>query len=474
MKINTEIKKLHKETLLILLLWSIVIGASLLWNFQRELERVLQLAEVEAQTNLKKDRAFRLWGVKMGGFYIKVNDKYKPSPFMSHIDERDITTPSGQLLTLYSPAIIMRLLMEAQQELFGIKARITGEQYLNPVNAPDEWERKSLKIVAKTLKDFSEIIQMDGEPVLRYMQPMIMQKDCVKCHAWTGIPVGDLRGATDVAIPLAPFQALEHKARFNLMLSHSALWLLGIGFIGLFSYRKKIYLTELHQQHHELKLQIGKRNLAEQQLRLTSTVFEHTSEAIVITDSDALIVDCNQAFTDITGYDLSEVRGKNPGLCKSGRHDKEFFKTMWQAIQLTGRWSGEIWDKRKSGEIYPKWLSINEVINTEKEVSHYIGVFNDISKIKETEQKLEELAFKDKLTSLPNRQLFYDRLEIELKRAKRKKKSKLALLFIDLDQFKRVNDTLGHQVGDHLLQIVAQRLLDCIRNKDTVARLGGG
>ncbi len=473
MKIRTEIKKLNKEALLTLLLWSAMIGTSLFWNFQKEHERVLQLAEVEALANLKKDRAFRLWGVKLGGLYVKVTDKTQPSPYMQHIDERDVITPSGQMLTLYSPAILMRLLMEAQEKLFGIKARITGELYLNPVNAPDEWERKSLKIVAKTHQDYSEIVELNGQPALRYMRPMLMQDNCMKCHAWTGIKVGELRGATDVAIPLAPFQEMEQNTLKGLIASHGGLWLLGIGFIGFFSYRKKVYLTELHQQQQELQHEVNKRNNAEQQLHLTSTVFEYTSEAIIITDANALIIDCNQAFTDITGYSLAEIKGKNPSFASSEQHDKVFFKDMWSSINQSGRWSGEIWDKRKDGETYPKWLSINEVINAEGDVSHYIGVFNDISQIKETEKKLEELAFKDTLTKLPNRKLFYDRLELELKRTKREENSKLALLFIDLDRFKQVNDTLGHHIGDELLKIIAERLLTCIREKDTAARLGG-
>jgi len=387
MKLTTEINKLKKEALFILVLWTIMIGTSLFWNFQREHERVIQLAEVEAQANLKKDRAFRLWGVNMGGFYVKVNGKTQPSPYMQHIPERDVITASGQMLTLYSPAIIMRLLMEAQEELFGIKARITGEVYLNPVNAPDEWERKGLKIVAKTLTGYSEVTELNGQQVLRSMQPMIMEQACVKCHAWTGIQVGALRGATDVAIPLAPFQALEHKTRLNLMASHSGLWLLGITLISFFLYRKKIYLKELHQQQLELQNEVDKRNKAEQQLHLTSTVFEHTSEAIIITDANALIIDCNQAFSDITGYSLDEIKGKNPRFSSSGHHNNTFFKKMWYSIQHSGRWSGEVWDRRKNGEVYPKWLSINEVLNIEGEVSHYIGVFNDISEHKKTQKK---------------------------------------------------------------------------------------
>ncbi|MCU7940711.1 MAG: EAL domain-containing protein, partial [gamma proteobacterium symbiont of Bathyaustriella thionipta] len=471
----------HKKICTRYLIWSLMIGASLYWNFQREHDRVLQLAEVEARANLKKDRAFRIWGSNIGGLYVKVNPEIQPSPYMQHIPERDVVTPSGQQLTLYSPAIILRLLMDAQEKLYGIKARITGKKFLNPDNAPDEWEQQGLEFIEQTREDYSNITKLNGEPVLRYMKPMLMQEVCLKCHAWTKIKVGDIRGATDVAIPLAPFYAIEEKSRQTLLVSHSTIWLLGVGFLSLFSYRKKAYLNELylqqqalHQVNQSLQHQVDKRNEAEQQLHLTSTVFEHTSEAIIITDADCLIIDCNQAYSDITGYSLAEIKGKNPSFASSGRHNKAFFKAMWQSINQSGRWSGEVWDKRKNGEVYPKWLSINEVINAQGDISHYIGVFNDITDVKETENKLETLAFKDSLTNLPNRQLFYDRLEIELKRARRQENIKLALFFIDLDQFKQVNDTLGHQIGDELLQRVAQRLLTCVREKDTVARLGGG
>ncbi len=230
--------------------------------------------------------------------------------------------------------------------------------------------------------------------------------------------------------------------------------------------------ARLDEVNRSLRHEVDERIKAEDQLRLTSTVFEHTSEAIIITDADALIIDCNQAFVDITGYSLAEIRGKNPRVTSSGRHDLAFFQAMWQSINQLGNWSGEIWDRRKNGEIYPKWLSINAVSDSEGAVSHYIGVFTDISDLKDTERRLEELVFMDALTGLPNRQLFNDRLNQELSHAHRHE-SRVALFFIDLDQFKQVNDTLGHQVGDWLLQEVAKRLQSCVRENDTVARLGG-
>jgi len=244
MKLITEIKQLYKNMLIIIFIWSILILGSIYWNLNKEKNRALQLAEVEAQTNLSKDLAFRLWATKLGGLYVKVTPDTQPSPFMSHITNRDINTSDGRQLTLYNPAIILRLLMETQTELYGIKARITGEKFLNPANAPDQWERKALKIVAKTLKDHSEVTEMDGQPVLRYMQPMIMKEGCLKCHAWTKIKVGDLRGATDVAIPLAPYHALENKSRTVIFISHGFIWLLGSCFIIFFLFRRKELIKE--------------------------------------------------------------------------------------------------------------------------------------------------------------------------------------------------------------------------------------
>jgi len=230
--------------------------------------------------------------------------------------------------------------------------------------------------------------------------------------------------------------------------------------------------NRLELVNDELQYEIIERNKIEEKLRLTSIVFEHTSEAIVITDANSVIIDCNQAYTDVTGYSLQEVIGSKPNITSSGYHDGKFFGKMWLAINTTGSWSGEVWDRRKNGEIYPQWLSINAVLNDLGDVSQYVGVFTDITKRKETEHKLQELAFTDPLTGLANRQLFHDRLSQELKHAARKE-SRVALFFIDLDHFKKINDTLGHHVGDEILKEISHRLEENVRNNDTVSRLGG-
>ncbi len=212
---------------------------------------------------------------------------------------------------------------------------------------------------------------------------------------------------------------------------------------------------------------------AEQQLRITARVFDQAGEAIVITDAKGVVQTTNKAFAAITGYTSEESVGRQVGhLLKSGRHSQDFYAEMWGALLEKGFWQGEIWNRRKNGEIYPEWLTINRVDDSEGRVEHFVSVFSDISDIKNAQRKAEYLAAHDVLTGLPNRTLFHDRLRHALAQARRKKE-RLALMFIDLDNFKDINDTLGHDVGDDLLRQAGNRLQQVMRDVDTVARLGG-
>ncbi len=210
---------------------------------------------------------------------------------------------------------------------------------------------------------------------------------------------------------------------------------------------------------------------AEAELRIAATAFE-SQVAMMVTDADSVILRINSAFTETTGYLAGDVVGKTPRLLHSGKHDEAFYRAMWQSINQSGGWQGEIWDKRKNGEIYPQWLTITAVKNDSGAVTHYISTQFDISQRKQAEEKINELAFFDQLTGLPNRTLLMDRLRQAIT-ASTRSGNFCALLLIDLDNFKTLNDTLGHDTGDQLLKQVAQRLKLCMREGDTVARLGG-
>ncbi|MDH4215933.1 MAG: EAL domain-containing protein, partial [Gallionella sp.] len=211
--------------------------------------------------------------------------------------------------------------------------------------------------------------------------------------------------------------------------------------------------------------------LAEDRLRIAATAFE-THEAILITDANANIIRVNQAFQDITGFASEEVIGKNPRILKSGRHNKAFYEAMWQQLRATDSWTGEIWDKRKGGQIYPKWLTITAVKNKQGETTEYVGIFSDITSRKQAEEDIHYLAFYDSLTKLPNRRLLLDRFNLALSLSARSWNYG-AVLFLDMDKFKTLNDTMGHDYGDLLLIEVAGRIHSCVREVDTVARLGG-
>lgn len=227
---------------------------------------------------------------------------------------------------------------------------------------------------------------------------------------------------------------------------------------------------EIQERNAELSREIEGRRKRDEELRIAGAVFECAAEAIIVTDADNNIVRVNPAFTAITGYTPAEVMGRNPGLLKSGRHSPAFFEEMWAALGQRGHWEGEIWNRHKNGDVRVEWLSISKIDNDKG--SAYLAVFHDITRRKEAEELLRYRASHDALTGLPNRELFDDRLQATFSQARRYRRL-FALLLVDLDRFKDVNDKLGHAAGDQLLVEAARRLVSCVRESDTVARLGG-
>lgn len=219
---------------------------------------------------------------------------------------------------------------------------------------------------------------------------------------------------------------------------------------------------------------ITARKQSEEQLKQAAQVLENSSEAICITSPETIILVVNKVFTQITGFSKEEATGQKVSqLLKSGKHGPSFYKGMWDTLNTSGHWQGEIWNKRKNGEVYPEWLNISMIRDDDSgKVTHYLAIFSDISAHKRNEQRLAYLAHYDNLTGLPNRTLFREKVDRALLHA-RQYQTKIAVLFLDLDRFKYINDTWGHAIGDLLLQDVANRLVECVRKQDTIARLGG-
>ncbi len=260
-----------------------------------------------------------------------------------------------------------------------------------------------------------------------------------------------------IVVTRSPLSALssinyEHYSHYTLLL------LLSFTVLALLSWRS-------------VRIALEKNNLLDR-LSLHATVMENATNGIMITDRDNRIVSINNAFTELTGYTEEEVLGRDPSILSSERHGEAFFADMWFALEERGHWEGELWNRHKNGELYPEWVSITAVVDHNGELSNYIGIFSLLSEQKSTEARLRELANSDPLTGLINRNLFLDRAAQALVSARRNQ-SKTAILFLDLDGFKPVNDSMGHIAGDSVLRDTARRLQDTVRGSDTVARFGG-
>ena len=422
---------------------------------------------------------------------------------------------NGMNMLMLTGAIInpdnRRLLLSKMQQSEGVKelriirGKSVNDQFgkgLPEEQAQDDMDRQVLE-TGKV--QFKRIDVANSPPLLRVVVPFIAQENfrgtnCLSCHK---VEVGSVNGAASVTIDLSKDEATLQEIKNWLWAGHVAIQIfLSIiisWFVRVLIVRhiaepvKKLQIAMAAIQHENdlskradvdeanpdigdmartFNALVGNLEQATERLELFGKMFHGSGEAILITDARKNIVAVNPAFTAITGYAADEVIGKDPNVLSSGKQTPDFYQTMWACINEAGQWQGEIWNRRKSGEVYPEWLSIGVVKNHKGEVINYISLFSDITERKATEQKIEFLAHYDSLTRLPNRALFADRLKLALVSAGRNEK-KVGLLFLDLDKFKSINDTLGHLAGDLLLQSVALRLKSCVRESDTACRQGG-
>lgn len=262
---------------------------------------------------------------------------------------------------------------------------------------------------------------------------------------------------------------INHRIRHLGITDENGCYLGLVSFADILVNIERNYSRELREtlKEHEQRLVVS-----EQQQRLASKAFENTFEGIMVSDANNVIESVNPAFTQITGFMAHEVIGKDPCMFASGKHDAAFFNSMYASLEKDGHWQGEIWNRKRNGEIIAVWMTINTVKDDDGKVCNYVSIFSDITHRKAAEEQMHFLAYHDALTSLPNRILFNDRLSHAIAHASRNKRM-VGVMLIDLDRFKQINDTLGHPAGDQLLQNIAQRLTACIREEDTAARLGG-
>jgi diguanylate cyclase (GGDEF)-like protein/PAS domain S-box-containing protein len=346
----------------------------------------------------------------------------------------------------------------------------------------------------------------NGTPMLRAVIPFVVSRnfrgtDCLACHH---VEVGSVNGAASIMLDLSEQTKMIHSLELWLWGGQLGLQLLLFmvinrllrSFTGPIGKLEEVmtamqvdgdFSRRVMVRHRDeigrmgdafnalagsLQASLSQVKAGEEQLKLTAQVFHNSMEAIVITDTDNNIIQVNKAFTEITGYTQEEVLGKNPRILKSGHHPPEFYRVMWDILLTAGSWQGEVMDRRKNGEIYPKWLAVSALRNEEGRVANYVGSFTDISERKLSEEKILRLAYHDALTNLPNRLSLYERLKLAINLARRNNQQ-MAVMMLDLDRFKSINDTLGHNVGDELLVEVGKRLARSVRETDLVARLGG-
>jgi PAS domain S-box-containing protein len=362
---------------LAIVLWTALVLFSL-WTQREQLDRTAAaLARIDAVANLRKDMSIRKWADTMGGIYI---DKTK-IPAMESLDEQEhlsVTRGTGEHLTLVAipPIHILLAIQEISHKSYGTKERLTSLQLRNRANAPDEWETSALKTLQSGAEMATETMPQKaaGHGLLRVMIPMKMEKECLGCHRDTLVPVGGLRGGATISIDLNTYRTAQEPTWRTLQYWHFGIWLLGLTAIYAFWYFSRRRAIEQARQDEER--------------RENETAFSAMAEGAIITNADGNILWVNDAFCRIYGYRRDEVIGKNPRLLKSGRHDTAFYQEFWRQLTQAGHWRGELWNKRKTGEIFPEELSIQALRGPDGSIRRFISIFSDITERKRNEEEL--------------------------------------------------------------------------------------
>ncbi|MDR1062767.1 MAG: response regulator [Azoarcus sp.] len=359
-----------------MLVWSVLILASLFVQREQLNRSAAELARVAAIASLRKDMEIRDWASSVEGIFIREEH----APALDSLDQEQrfkAVGGSGKPLDLVrvTPMHLLLTIQGMSNRQSEFRERLTAEQLRNRENVPDNWEKKALAELDKGVEIVSEALpRRGGHGLMRVMIPMRMEKECLECHRDTLIPVGGLRGGASISVDLNTYRSAQEPAWRAIRYGHGAIWLLGVGTIFLFHYISRRRARDLIQED-----QIRREN---------AMAFAAMAEGAAITDPDGTILWVNDAFCTITGYGREEAVGTNPRILKSGMHDDAFYAQFWEQLRRMGRWHGEIWNKRKNGEIYPEEISIQSLRLADGNVRRYISVFSDISLRKKNEREL--------------------------------------------------------------------------------------
>lgn len=467
-----------------------------LWAVRAEFAHIdranMALAHERGSVLFRLVEQMRDWNAQHGGVYVPLTATTAPNPYLTH-PLRDIQTVDGRALTMVNPAYMTRQIAEIAEKANGVRFHITSLKPLRPQNAPDPWEVQTLqRLQSRSVTDVLELVPGNSGQEYRYMAALLVKPACMMCHAQQGYQVGDVRGGISVSMPAQSQLEIAATQKTRVLWSYgiaAALIAMLLHFVVWKTMRHihrlqqmadeqehlvEVRTANLLESNRQLANEIAERERAEARLKIAGAAVENSHEGIMVTDAENRIIDINPAFTAITGYTAQDVLGRSPQVLSSGRHDADFYRDMWAALEERGRWSGEIWNRKKGGELYPQWLSISVIGSGGSPgcEGRYVATLSDITQRKAVEVMLKQQAQTDHLTGLPNRVLFMDRLSMACLSANRYQEL-FAVIYADLDNFKSVNDAFGHAAGDELLVEAARRMAGCVRDSDTVARLGG-
>ena len=392
-------------TITLLIICTILIGFSFYWNIQKVHQDKFNHVLSEAKSTWNKDQAFRGWATRHGGLYVKPNKRTQPSPYLSHLPNRNVVTTDGMKLTLLNPAFMMRQITEEYEKSFGVKGKITAKIVLNPVNKADEWETKALNYFENGTTEFFEETLIGDAHYLRYMKPMRMSKGCIKCHGDIGVKVGGIHGGVSVAIPMKSYISIADATTRSILITH--LIILFLGYLGIIAYgwmakkrdiERLNFESELQQHQKILEKQVlvrtkalkEKEQEAQENTKRLDQIMDTAAEGIITSDISGTIESFNHAAEDIFGFTAKEIIGKNidlliPGSHKN-KHDKyveRYVETGTSDIVGVGR---DVKAQRKNGSIFPASIAISDMQFDQKRI--FTAIIHDITHIKQNESAL--------------------------------------------------------------------------------------